>query len=80
MTNHQCGEDAGIRKDRSPAVGRLAPSSAAPTVAPRIVRVVCPQCGGASFVVASSYAQPQLHLQRCSACAGVGAITVERAA
>lgn len=49
----------------------------APTVAPRIVRSLCPQCSGRGLVMASTYRLPPLHIEPCSQCAAQGYVLTE---
>lgn len=52
---------------------------AAAFCATRVVREVCPTCGGAGRVQTSSWERPQMHVERCATCAGTGAISRESA-
>lgn len=44
---------------------------------PRVVREVCPTCGGSGKCATSSWERPQMHVERCATCAGTGAMSRE---
>lgn len=50
---------------------------AATFCAPSIRRTPCPQCGGAGIIPTSTLQRPELHDERCSACAGTGRLVTE---
>ena len=50
---------------------------AAAFCAPRVVREVCPTCGGAGLVLTSTLDNTQMHLGECRTCAATGKISRE---